>query len=74
MCDDEPAELNFNLESLARFEAGVFEPPAGELEPGHEGRVGTPVGCVGPPAAGFLDRDGARGTRVKCFKIGVNHG
>ena len=73
MRDDELAELDFDLEALARFEACVLEPTTGELEPGHEGRVGTPVGCVGAPAAGFLNRDGARGGRVKCIKIGVSH-
>lgn len=51
MRDDKPAELDFDLEALPRFEAGVLDPTAGELEPGHEGRVGTPARCVGPPAA-----------------------
>ena len=35
MRDDKPAELNFDLEALSGFEAGVFEPTAGELEPIH---------------------------------------
>lgn len=73
MRDDEPAELDFNLETLARFEAGVLEPTAGKLEPGHEGRVDAAVRLVGLPAAGFLGCDDTRVTRVKCFKIGVTH-
>jgi hypothetical protein len=62
MRDDEPAELNFDLEALARFKAGVFEPTAGELEPGHEGRSGTGASPrrVGAPATGFLNRDASR--------------
>ena len=75
MRDDEPSELDFHLEALLRFEAGGFEPTARKLEPGHEGRgVGSSLRRVGPPAAGFLDCDGARGVRARCFKIGVSHG
>jgi len=54
MRDYKLAELDFDLEALPGVEAGVFEPTAGELEPGHEGRVGSPAKCVGAPAARFL--------------------
>jgi len=74
MCDDELAELDFDLEALPGFEAGVFEPTAGELEPRHERRGRPSARRVGSPAGRLLNRDAARGVSVvKCFKIGVSH-
>jgi len=37
--DDEPAELNFNLQSLAGIVTGMLEPTTRELEPRHERRA-----------------------------------
>lgn len=71
--DQEPLVLDFDVEALSGSEAGVFEPTARKLEPGHEGRFGTAVRLVGPLAAGFLDCDASRGRGVECFKIGVSH-
>lgn len=74
MCDDELAELDFDLESLVRHEAGLLKPSAGELEPRHERRGGASARRVGAPAWRLLNRDAARGVSVvKCFKIGVSH-
>lgn len=65
--------VDFDLESLVRHEAGVLEPPAGELEPGHKRRCGPSARRVGSPAWRLLNRDAAQGGGVKCFKIGVSH-
>lgn len=74
MRDDEPACLDFDLNSLIRPEAGLLEPSAGEFEPRHERRSGPSARRVGPPARRLLNRDAARGVSVvKCFKIGVSH-
>ena len=74
MRDDELAELDLDLKSLVRHEAGLLEPAAGEFEPRHERRSGPSARRVGSPARRLLNRDATRGVSVvKCFKIGVSH-
>ena len=59
MRDDELAELDFNLESLASVEASLFEPSTREFEPRHERRGGPSARRVGSPAWRLLNRDAA---------------
>ena len=74
MCDDELAELDFDLEALPWMKVGLFEPSARELEPRHKKRCRPTARRVGSPAGRLLNRDAARGVSVvKCFKIGVSH-
>ena len=71
--DDEPTELHLNSETLSWFEPGMFEPTAGELEPGDEGRLGVSARRMRAPASGLLNRDGALGVLGTCVMIGVSH-
>ena len=73
--DDEFAFVDFDLESLARHETGLFEPPAGYLEPGEERRIGA-VAAIGLPLAiapRLLNGDMSLGVSGTCVKIGVSH-
>ena len=73
--DHKPLVLHFNLESLARHEAGLLEPTARDLEPREERRVGA-IGAVGFPLAiapRLLNGDMPLGMSGTCVTIGVSH-
>jgi len=67
--------LDFDLETLARHEAGMLEPTARDLEPREERRIGA-IAAVGLPSAiapGLLSGDMPLGMSGTCVKIGVSH-
>ena len=63
--------LDFDLEALVRFEAGVLKPTAGDLEPREERRIGA-VAAVGLPLAiapGLLNGDMPLGMSGRALRL-----